>query len=200
MFASRVAHGCAHRCADDGFRPAAHACSTLLNTTRMNRHVTSVYTTSALSSFHRDFDVTCTLHGGLKTWGQYTSHCSHRRSAWTIIICMCLAHFNAVSFWTHQLTQMSQPGEIQQPGCRFRRLVWEFKYKMWNRTSLSRLVNKIDSSSVERREDKSGPRCAWTFSGISEWWRRLECVLWQNGGHMKYIFKWKNDVCAVRVS
>jgi len=61
--------------------------------------------------------------------------------------------FQRVLFWRHLLTvtssKSSPPGESQQSGFRFRRLLWEFQHKILSRTRLvDRLLNKIDSSTA----------------------------------------------------
>jgi len=92
---------------------------------------------------------------------------------------------------------------------------------MLSRTSLDRLLNKVDSGSVANDGKieavtvclNSCKLCAWRPDSsearrrkvshachISEWRRRLEWALQQNGEHMKHIFKLKNVVCAVDFS
>ena len=48
------------------------------------------------------------------------------------------------------LYRVASHDERQYPGFRFRRLLREFQYKMLSRTSLARLLNKIDSSSASK--------------------------------------------------
>jgi len=83
----------------------------------------------------------------------------------------------------------------------------EFQHKISSRTSLNRLLNKVDSGDVSKDRKIYAVRglleeqeilCLLDSqaSGISEWWRCLECVLQQNGGHIK----WRNDVDAVKFS
>ena len=45
---------------------------------------------------------------------------------------------------------MVPPGDNQQPRFRFRRRLLEFQHKMLSRTSLYRLMNKINSNSVSK--------------------------------------------------
>ena len=71
-------------------------------------------------------------------------------------VCMILAHFNAMLFWTHQLILQSSnilhkvvpPRKIQQPGFYFWWPLSEFQHKTLSRTSLIGLVSKIDGSSL----------------------------------------------------
>jgi len=113
-------------------------------------------------------------------------------------------------------------GKTQQHRFRFWKLLQKFQLKILSRTSLERLLNKSDSSSVlkdqktqaihSQPEQQKSSRWVETSyavrhggkvlqaSGTSEWRLCLEYVLQQNVGHIKHFFNWKNDVCAVDIS
>jgi len=106
--------------------------------------------------------------------------------------------------------KVAPPGESQPPEFRFRRLLGDVEN---GRPSQSGQVAEQNRQQqwIERRRC---PRSAWTvcwrldmqrgaaqsLADISEWRRLLEYVLQQNGGHVKHIFKWRNDVCVVEFS
>jgi len=63
----------------------------------------------------------------------------------------------------------------QQPIFHFWRLLWEFQHKMLIRTSLDRLLKKINSRGVRKTywsTDKSrdSTQSAWTAANINAWW------------------------------
>jgi len=57
-------------------------------------------------------------------------------------------------------------GESQQAGFRFQRLLWEFQLKMWSRTGMERLLNKLTAAVMERWEDRSRKRSVRTTANI----------------------------------
>ena len=84
------------------------------------------------------------------------------------------AHFSAIfsehicSVYLHQIYDtVAPPGKNQQLGFRFRQLLREFQHKMLSRSSLNRLLNKIEQQwCMERWENRSHTRSARTAANI----------------------------------
>jgi len=120
-----------------------------------------------------------------------------------------LAHFNAVLFWSHQLSVYSSNSntmcrhlaKVSKPGFAFDDCYGNFSIRCWAEPVWSGFWQQ---RCIDRREDRGRPRSGWTAanfvlvgdlicseawqkvseaSGISEWCRHLECVLQRNSGH-----------------
>jgi len=111
---------------------------------------------------------------------------------------MILADLNVTqsgATWRNSATQISLSATTTYENCNI---------NCWAEAVWTCCWIKSTAAVYQRRENRGRPRSAWTatnvvlvadlicseawwesLAGVSEWWRRLKCVLQQNGGHVE---------------